>query len=96
MGKPWLCIKSRGGSFLANKCYLCHFEEETINLIFLFTVQRQEFYGGSFFTLFGVSWVLFSSVKGTFLWWYESFLGKVHKRSWRAVSFGLFGRKGTC
>lgn len=37
-----------------------------------------------FFTLFGVSWMLPSSVRAMLLGWNSSFVGKKHKKVWRA------------
>ena len=41
-------------------------------------------------TLFGVSWVLSSSVRETLLSWHGSFVGKKHRKVWRAAPLYIF------
>ena len=42
------------------------------------------------FMLFGMSWVLSSLIRKTLLGWHGSFVGKKHKKVWRASPLCLF------
>ena len=42
------------------------------------------------FALFGLSWVLASSIKETFLGWHGSFVSKKCKKAWRAAPLYIF------
>ena len=42
------------------------------------------------FSLFGVSWILFCSVKETLLRWHGLFVGKAHKKAWQAAPLCIF------
>ncbi|RVX12362.1 Phosphatidylinositol 4-kinase alpha 1 [Vitis vinifera] len=56
------------GVFLANGCFLCHLEEETVDPILLHCVKTRILWQ-LLFALFGVSWALPFSVKETLLGW---------------------------
>ena len=60
------------GVFLANGCFLCHLEEETVDPILLHCVKTRILWQ-LLFALFGVSWALPFSVKETLLGWLGSF-----------------------
>ena len=59
-------IKRRGCP-LANRCYLCLSEEESIDHILLHCEQARSLWN-LLFSLFGVSWVLSYSVREALLW----------------------------
>ena len=72
-------------------------------ILVLFSFPNEEFYDFSvvfisktrvlwelLFTLFGVSWVLPSSVRKTLLSWHGSFVGKKRRKVWRAAPLYIF------
>ena len=70
----------RKGYFLANRCFLCLFEAETVNHLLLHCAKTRVFWN-ILFSLFGLSWILSYSVKETLLGWHGSFVGKVRKKA---------------
>ncbi|RVW74735.1 putative ribonuclease H protein [Vitis vinifera] len=89
-------LKKRGRS-LANRCFLCGMEEESL-IIFLFSALRQEGYGSYCLLLFGVTWVLLLRLEillvvGVALSWARS-VGRCGTQP-RCAFFGRFGRKET-
>ena len=80
-------IQKRGWA-LANRCFLCHEKEETIDHLLL-RCTKTGVLRELFFTLVGVSWVLPSSVRETLLSWHGSFVGKKRK-VWRAAPLYIF------
>ena len=64
-------IQKRGWA-LANRCFLCHEKEETIDHLLLQCTKTRVLWE-LFFTLVGVSWVLPFSVRETLLSWHGSF-----------------------
>ena len=56
----------RRGHFLANRCFLCPFEVETVDHLLLVCAKTRAFWNLLFF-LFGVSWIFSCSVKETLL-----------------------------
>ena len=86
----------RRGWILANRCFLCCDEEETINHIL---VSKARVLWDLVFSLFGVNWVLPLTVRDTLMGWSASFVDKKHGKAWRAellfVYFGRFGKKET-
>ncbi|RVW30599.1 LINE-1 reverse transcriptase-like [Vitis vinifera] len=81
-------VQKRGWA-LANRCFLCLENEETIDHLLLHC-SRTKVLWDLLFTLFGVSWVLPSSVKETLLSWHGSFVGKKRKKVWRAAPLHIF------
>ncbi|RVW93977.1 Retrovirus-related Pol polyprotein from transposon RE1 [Vitis vinifera] len=67
-------IQKRGWA-LANRCFLCLENEETIDHLLLHC-SRTRVLWDLLFTILGVSWVLPCSVKETLLSWHGSFVGK--------------------
>ena len=67
-------IQKRGWS-LANRCYLCQTHEESIDHILPHCVKTKVL-REMFFTLFGVSWVLPSSIRAKLLGRNGSFVDK--------------------
>ena len=81
-------VQKRGWA-LANRCFLCLENEETIDHLLLHC-SRTKVLWDLLFTLFGVSWVLPSSVKETLLSWHGSFVGKKCKKVWRVAPLHIF------
>ena len=86
-------VKKRGQA-LANRCYFCQADEESIDHLLLHCEKSRALWE-MLFTLFGVSWVFPSLVRETLLGWNSFFVGKRHKIVWRApfAFFGQFGRQ---
>ncbi|RVW97835.1 hypothetical protein CK203_021303 [Vitis vinifera] len=74
----------RRGWILANRCSLCCAEEETINHI-LVHCSKAKVLWDLVFSLFGVNWVLPSTVRDTPLGRCVSFKDKKHRKVWRAA-----------
>ncbi|RVW40176.1 LINE-1 retrotransposable element ORF2 protein [Vitis vinifera] len=72
-------VQKRGWA-LANRCFMCLEKEENINHLLLHCSRRRVLWD-LLFTLFGVSWVLPSSVRETLLSWNGFFLGKKRKKA---------------
>ena len=87
----------RKGYSLANRCFLCLSELETVDYLLLHCVKTQTLWN-LLFSLFGVAWVLSSLVKETLLGWHGAFVGKTHKKTWQMAPLYIFwsGRKGIC
>ena len=80
-------LKRRGWNF-PNRCYLCKEEEETSDHLFLVCIKARMLWN-VILTLFGVHWVLHSSVKGNLLGLHRSFVGKRREKAWRAAPLCL-------
>ena len=78
----------RKGFLLANRCFLCHSEGETADHILLHCAKCWILWQ-LLFSLFGVAWVISSSVKETLLGWHGYLWVKPARR------FGRCGKKGT-
>ena len=81
-------IQKRGWA-LANRCYLCHLNEESIDHLLLHCVKTRALWE-MLFSLFGVLWVVPSSVRETLLSWNEPFVGKKRKKVWRMGPLCIF------
>ena len=81
-------IQKRGWS-IANRCYPCQMHEESIDDILLHCVKTRAWWE-VFFTIFGVSCVLPSSVRLTLLGWDGSFVDKKRKEVWRVGPLCIF------
>ena len=77
------------GRSLANRCFLCHFEEESIHHLLVHCVKTRVLWE-LLFVLFGVSWKLPSSIRDTLLGWHGSFVDKKRKKVWRVGPLCLF------
>ena len=77
----------RKGYFLANRCFFCLSEVETINHLLLYCAKTQVLWN-LLFALFDVSWILSCSVKETL--WQGSFMGKARKKAWQAAPLCIF------
>ena len=74
---------------LANRCFLCLFEVETVDYLLLHCVKTRALWNLLFF-LFGMAWVLSGSIKETLLGWYEAFVGKTCKKAWLMTPLCIF------
>ncbi|RVW12828.1 hypothetical protein CK203_113437 [Vitis vinifera] len=81
-------IQKRGWA-LANRCFMCLEKEETIDRLLLHCTKTRVLWD-LLFNLFGVSWAPPSSVRETLLSWHGSFVGKKHKKVWRATPLYIF------
>ncbi|RVW89949.1 Transposon TX1 uncharacterized 149 kDa protein [Vitis vinifera] len=81
------------GWSLANRCFLCCDDEETINHILVHCPKARVLWN-LVFTLFRVNWVLQLTVRDTLLGWSASFVDKKREKIWRATPFVYFGRCG--
>nr|CAN60781.1 hypothetical protein VITISV_022451 [Vitis vinifera] len=78
----------RFGRSIPNRCFLCKNEEETIDHLLLFC-EKTRMLWLLILSLFGVQWVMHSSVKRNLLGWHGSFVGKKREKAWRAAPLGL-------
>ena len=79
----------RRGFSLANRCYLCLVEEESIDHILLHCGLARCLWS-FLFSLFGVSWVLPYSIREALLGWLGPCVGKERRKVWRAAPLCLF------
>ena len=81
-------LQKRGWA-LANRCFLCHTCEESIDHLLIHCEKTREVWM-LLLSFFGVSWVFPLSVKETLLGWRDSFVGKKRKVAWRLGPLCLF------
>ena len=74
---------------MANRCFLCLSEVETVDHLLLHCVKTRALWN-LLFSLFGVAWVLFGSVKETLLGWHGAFVGKTRKNVWQMTPLCIF------
>ena len=74
---------------LANRCYFCQVEEESIDHLLLHCEKTRALWE-MLFTLFGVSWIFPFSVRETLLGWNGFFVGKKRKTAWRESPLCIF------
>ena len=67
----------------------CHTREELIDQILLHCSKARMLWQ-LLFSLFGISWVMHSSVKETLLGWHDSFVKRKQKKVWEPVLLCLF------
>ena len=79
----------RRGFSLANRCFLCLSEEETVDHLLLHCIKTRVLWN-LLFSLFGISWTLSCSVKATLLGWNGGFVGKRCKKAWQMVPLCIF------
>ena len=77
------------GWVMANRCFLCHKSEETIDHLLIHCEKTREVWM-VFLSFFGVSWVFPRSVKETLVGWRGSFVGKKRKVVWQLGPLCLF------
>ena len=73
---------------MPNRCYLCKEKEEISDHLILFC-KRTTMLWSLIFSLFGVQWVLHSSIKRNLLGWHSTFVGKRREKAWRAAPLCL-------
>ena len=81
-------LKKRGRC-LANRCFLCYKEEESIDHI-LIQCSKARVLWELLFALFGVSWVLPYSVRDTLSGWSGFNMGKKRRKVWKAAPSCIF------
>ena len=79
----------RRGWRIPNKCYMCKEDEETSDYILLHCIKARNLWQ-LVFALFGVQWVMHSSIRGFFLGWSGSFVGKKGKKAWKVSPLCVF------
>ena len=65
---------------MLSRCYLCKEKEETNDHLILFC-KKATILWSLIFSLFGVQWVLHSSVKKNLLDWHGAFVGKRREKA---------------
>ena len=65
---------------LANRCFLCLSEVETVDHLLPHCAKTRIMWN-LLFSLFGVTWILSCSVKKTLLGWHGALVGKTHKKA---------------
>ena len=73
---------------IPNRCFLCKNQEETIDHLLLFC-EKTIMLWLLILSLFGVQWVMHSSVKKNLLGWHGSFVGKKREKAWRTAPLYL-------
>ena len=81
-------LKKRGRS-LANICYLCEEEEETLNHL-LVHCSKARMLWDLILAIVGFGWVFPFSVRQVLLAWQGTKVGKKRKKVWRAMPLFLF------
>lgn len=77
------------GVVCTNKCFLCCKEKESVDHILIHSDKKWVVWH-LLFSLFGVSWVLTSSVGETLLSWHGSFMSRKRKKVWQVAHLCLF------
>ena len=77
------------GRALANRCFLCGKDEETIDHLLLHCSVARLLWD-LLLAIFGVSRVFPKSVRETLVSWQGSCVGKNRKKAWMAVPLTLF------
>ena len=81
-------LKKRGWN-LANRCFLCCVEEESIDHILIHCTKARVLWE-LLFAIFRVNWVLPLSVRDTLLGWRGFNMGKKRRKVWKATPLCLF------
>ena len=82
-------IVSLGNICLANRCFLCEKEEETLNHLLVHYLQARIFWE-LILAIVGIGWVFPFSVLQVLLAWQRAQVGKKRKKVWRAAPLCLF------
>lgn len=80
-------LKRRGWN-MPNMCYLCKKKEETSDHLILFC-KKATMLWSLILSLFGVQWVLHSSIKRNLLSWHGAFVSKQREKAWRVAPLCL-------
>ena len=78
----------RVGWSIPNRFFLCKYKEKTTDHLLLFC-EKARMLWLLIFSLFGVQWVMHSSVKRNLLGWYGSFVGKKREKAWKTAPLCL-------
>ena len=81
-------LKKRGRP-LANRCYLCEEEEETLDHLLVHCPQARILWE-LILAIVGIGWVFPFSIRQVLLAWQETQVGKKHKKVWRVAPLCLF------
>ena len=81
-------LKKRGRS-LANRCYICEEEEETLNHLLVHCLKARLLWD-LILAIVGFGWVFPFSVRQVLLAWQGTKVGKKRKKVWRAMPLCLF------
>ena len=79
----------RRGWTLANRCALCKEESNSIDHSFLYC-DKVRILWHLVFSIFGIRWVLFESIRETLLGWLDSFVDRRRIKAWRAAPPCIF------
>ena len=79
----------RKGIPLANKCFFCEEDEETIDHL-LIHCSRAKMFVGSFLAIVDSNWVFPQMVRQSLLAWLGANIGRKRKRIWMATPLCLF------
>ena len=81
-------LKKRGRA-LANRCFLCCEEDETIGHLLVHCTKARILWDMTL-VLVGVSWPFPLTVKDTLFSWKGSFVGKKQRKTWMVAPFCRF------
>ena len=79
----------RRGIPLANRCFLCEDDEETIDHLFIHCLRAKMLWN-LFLAIVDSNWVFPLTVHQFLLAWQSANVGKKHKRVWMAALLCLF------
>ena len=74
---------------MANRCFLCENGEKSVDHLLIHCDVAHDLWH-FVFSLFGVPWVLPSTLKDVLLTLHDSFVGRLKKKVWYAASLCLF------
>ena len=80
-------LKKRGWN-MSHRCYLCNEKEEISDHLILFC-KKATMLWSLIFSIFGLQWVLHSSIKRNLFGWHGAFVGKRREKAWRVVPICL-------
>ena len=87
-GKILTLDNLKKGRDLANRCFLCEKEEETVDHLLLHC-SRTRVIWELLLAIVGVKWVFPMSVRETILSWGGYFVGKKRKKTWMVAPFSI-------
>ena len=77
----------RRGRLLANRCYLCEEEKETLDHLLVHCPQARRVL---ILAIVGIGWVFPFSIRQVLVAWQGTRVGKKHKKVWRVAPLCLF------
>ena len=81
-------LQKRGWQ-LSNCCFLCGYEEETVNHILLHCIVGRVLWE-IVLALFGIQWVFLETIKEVLFIWRGPFVGKKRKKIWKSIPLCIF------